>query len=159
ALPGASERAARVCANMTALPTGGSNAALPPTILLLLGPKYRASARESFDRVAAQPHLIPGWRGRWYHHLLAYNTGRLRAAELLGRAGACRANQCEAHFYIGMHALAAGDRARARDCFARSYETGVFTYIEYMWSRAFLACVEDPNWLPWIPAHKPAPAR
>ena len=21
---------------------------------------------------------------------------------------------------------------------------------EYMWSRAFLACIDDPNWLPWI---------
>jgi hypothetical protein len=49
------------------------------------------------------------------------------------------------HHVVGRN----GKRAEAKVCFTRSYETGVFNYSECVWSRAFLACIDDPAWLPW----------
>jgi hypothetical protein len=138
---------------------GESAAMLTPAVLQLLGPEYGEPARRAAVRMRARAHLLPGWRDGWYHHLLGYNAGLLKSADLLEKAGASRFNQCEAHFYIGLKALAAGDRAGAKQAFARSAGTGVFPYIEYMWSRAFLAWVDDPDWLAGLPAHRPAPAR
>jgi serine/threonine protein kinase len=40
-------------------------------------------------------------------------------------------------------------RAEAKECFTKSVQSGVFFYDEYRHSRAFLACIDDPDWLPW----------
>jgi lipoprotein NlpI len=58
---------------------------------------------------------------------------------------------CEAHIYIGLGKLAEGKRADAKACFRRSMDTGVFFFGEYMYSRAFLARIDDPEWLLWCP--------
>jgi hypothetical protein len=50
--------------------------------------------------------------------------------------------------------LAEGNRAEAKAYFRRSVDTGIFTYFEYIWSRAFLARIDDPDWLPWTPMKK-----
>jgi serine/threonine protein kinase len=50
--------------------------------------------------------------------------------------------------------LAEGRRAEAGAFFRRSMDTGVFYFYEYLWSRAFLARIDDPDWLPWVPAQK-----
>ncbi len=94
--------------------------------------------------------MIPNWRSGWYHDVLAFQAGLIGEAELLKKAGESRYNQCEAYFYSGMRKLAQGKRAEAKACFHHSMATGVF-FIEYIWSRAFLARIDDPDWLPWVP--------
>ena len=83
--------------------------------------------------------------------MLAYHAGVIDDAELLKKAGAFRYSQCEAHFYIGLGKLADGKRAEAKACFRCSLDTGVFFFGEYMFSLAFLARIDDPDWLPWCP--------
>ena len=90
-------------------------------------------------------------RNGWFHHLLAYHAGVLAEAELLQKAGDNHFNQCEAQFYIGLRRLGEGKRQAAKACFQRSLDTGVALFFECIWSRAFLAHIEDPDWLPWIP--------
>jgi tetratricopeptide (TPR) repeat protein len=126
-----------------------------PGYFYLLGPGGRTDPRQAADDFLNQsPLLVPDWRGGWYRHLLRYNAGRIDAAELLANAGASRSNQCEGYFYIGLHRLHEGKRAEAKACFAKSVGTGVFAYDEYMWSHAFLACIDDPAWMPWVPPEK-----
>ena len=81
--------------------------------------------------------------------MLKFNAGRMDATELLAKAGASRSSQCEGCFYIGLHRLAEGKRADAKTWFTKSVETGVVGYDEYMLSRDYLACIDDPSWLPW----------
>jgi lipoprotein NlpI len=124
--------------------------------LQLLGPEYRAKARQAFLEIRERSaHLIPTSRDRWYHDLLAFQTGLIDAEELLKRTGESRFNQCEAHCYIGLRKLAEGNRTEAKACFRRSVDTGIFIYLEYNWCRAFLAHIDDPDWLPWIPTKPP----
>jgi hypothetical protein len=63
------------------------------------------------------------------------------------KASASRFNPCKAHCYIGLSKLAEGKRSEAKACSRRSMATGFFFY-EYTGSRAFLAHIEDPEWLP-----------
>jgi hypothetical protein len=46
------------------------------------------------------------------------------------------------------------DRAAAKEWFQKSVNAGQFTFGEYMWSKAFLTLIDDPNWLPWCPMKK-----
>lgn len=98
--------------------------------------------------------MIPIVRDRWYHDLLAFHAGLMDAEELLKKAGESRFNQCEGYFYIGLRRLADGKRTEAKACFTRSFETSVFSYGECIMSRAILARIDDPHWLPWIPVKK-----
>src|SRR5262249_52958736 len=100
------------------------------------------------DILKQSSHLIPGRRDGWYRDVLKFNAGQMEVADLEPKAGAARFNQCEAFYYIGLRKLAERQRTEAKEWFTRSYETGVFPYGEYMWSRAFLACIDDPDWLP-----------
>ncbi len=126
--------------------------------LQLLGPEYAAKARQaSLEIRERSAHLIPTSRDRWYHDVLAFHAGLIDAEELLKKAGESRFNQCEAHCYIGLRRLGEGNRAEAMACFRRSVDTGVFSYVEYIWCRAFLAHIDDPDWLPWMstkPQHR-----
>jgi tetratricopeptide (TPR) repeat protein len=122
-----------------------------PAWLQLLGPEYRAKTRQAALVIRERSaHLIPAIRGRWYHHMLAFHAGSISAEELLKKAGESRSRQCEAYFYIGLAKLGEGNRGKAKTCFRRSMNTGMFINYEYFWSRAFLARVEDPEWLPWV---------
>jgi tetratricopeptide (TPR) repeat protein len=127
--------------------------------LQLLGPEYRAQSRKASREISDQwSGLIPNWRDGWYRHLLAFHAGLIDAKddakELLKRAGNSQFNLCEAYFYIGLARLAEGRRAEAKECFRSSLDTGVFTFYEYSWSRAFLARIDDPDWPPWVPPNK-----
>jgi hypothetical protein len=118
----------------------------------VLGPAYSGPARrEALDLHEHFSHLVPNMRNRWFHHLLAYHAGVLDEAELLQKAGDNHFNQCEAQFYIGLRRLGEGKRLSAKACFERSLSTGVALFFECIWSRAFLAHIDDPDWLPWIP--------
>jgi len=55
---------------------------------------------------------------------------------------------------VGLHRLAERKRAEAKECFMKSADTGVFSFNEFIWSSAFLACIDDPNWLPWAAEKK-----
>jgi len=55
---------------------------------------------------------------------------------------------------IASVAIAEGKRAEAKACFRRSMDAGVISFTEYQWSRAFLARIDDPEWLPWFPMTK-----
>ncbi len=126
-----------------------------PGYLYVLGPGARTDPRRAADDFLNQsPLLVPDWRDGWYRHLLKFNAGRIDEAELVAKTGASRSNQCEGYFFIGLHRLSEGKRAAAKECFTKSVESGVFAYDEYMWSRAFLACIDDPDWLPWAGAKK-----
>jgi lipoprotein NlpI len=94
-------------------------------------------------------HRIPDWRGGWYRDLLKFNAVQIGAAELVAKAGTSRFNQCEGYFYIGLHKLYKRKRAEAKAWFQKSVDTGVYVYGEYVFSREFLANIDDPNWLPW----------
>ena len=96
-----------------------------------------------------RPDPIPHWRNGWYRHVLDYHAGRLSAADLFVRAGQSRTNRCEAYFLTGLTALGQGRRAEAKERFTKCCETNVYTYAEYMWSRSFLTCIDDPDWFPW----------
>ncbi|HEV2950410.1 MAG TPA: protein kinase, partial [Gemmataceae bacterium] len=134
----------------------GSQLSLLAAYLQLLGPEHRAKARQAFLEIRERSaHLIPNSRDRWYHDLLSFQAGLIDAEELLRRAGESRFNQCEAHCCIGLRKLAEGNRTEAKACFRRSVDTGIFTYFEYNWCRAFLAHIDDPDWLPWISTKPP----
>ena len=124
---------------------------LLPPYFCILGPNARTNPREQARRILDRfPSQLIGFRDGWYRELLKFNAGQMSAAELLVKAGESRCNRCEGYFCMGMHKLAERKRAEAKDCFTKSIESGVFVYDEYRVSRAFLACIDDPNWLPWL---------
>jgi hypothetical protein len=134
---------------------GGANLAILPAYVYLLGPGAHTDARQiARDIQDKSPHLIPGWRDGWYREVLKFSAGTIGEAELVEKARASRWNQCEGYFYIGVRKLHERDRAAAKEWFQKSVDAGQFVFGEYMWSKAFLALIDDPNWLPWCPAKK-----
>ena len=85
--------------------------------------------------------------------LADYMTGELSADALIAAAReGSRTRICEAHYVVGVDALATGDRETAAHHFRESLKTNAFVYWEYDWSHAFLGRLEeDPTWPPWIP--------
>jgi tetratricopeptide (TPR) repeat protein len=131
-------------------PRGRRGEFYPPTILLFLGRKDEAAALYR-DMAQAGVHS-PLDRTRWYQKACEYFAGMRSADELLVGAGGSQLFLCEGHFFIGLRLLAEGDRAGARRHFEASVATRVLQFMEYDWSRAFLARMEnDPTWPPWIP--------
>jgi serine/threonine protein kinase len=122
----------------------------PPIILLFLGRKDEAAALYR-DMAEAGVHQ-PLDRTRWYQKACEYWAGMRSADELLAGAAGSQWFLCEGHFFVGLHLLAEGDRAEARRHFEACVATRVLQFMEYDWSRAFLARMEnDPTWPPWIP--------
>ena len=120
----------------------------------MLGKK--AEATEGFRRVRAQltsqRSLTLSARGDWYLKLFDFGGYRLSEDELTRAMGNSLWNRCEGHFLAGLRRLGEGDRASARVHFEKSVATRVYFYVDYAWSRAFLARMnKDPNWPPWLP--------
>jgi hypothetical protein len=123
-----------------------------PTIPQLLG--RTAEARAAYLAYREQGARLPT-RPAWINRLVDYNLGLIQEDALLAAAGSSRQNQCEAHFFIGLARLADGDRDGAKEQFRQSVATHVFHFLDHVWSRAFLARMEqDPAWPPWIPLTK-----
>jgi hypothetical protein len=119
------------------------------TIPQLLG--RRAEARAGYLAYREQGARLPT-RPAWINRLVDYNLGLIQEDALLTAAGSSRQNQCEAYFFIGLARLADGDRDGAKEQFRRSVATHVFHFLDHVWSRAFLARIEqDPAWPRWIP--------
>jgi tetratricopeptide (TPR) repeat protein len=150
AIPERLAEAERILLEMCAKCPNSSALAFVPSDILILGPAYleksKDQAREIRKRAAT---AIPAWRDRWYHHLLDYHADVIDSQELIRRAGDNRFSLCEGQYYIGLRKLAEGKRAEAKACFQRSVDSGVFFFIEYIWSRAFLAHIDNPAWPPW----------
>ncbi|MFO0810339.1 MAG: protein kinase [Gemmataceae bacterium] len=152
AMPGRKNEAEQTISDAIRACRGGALLSYLPAYLQLLGPEYRPKARRMYLEIREQSaHLIPTYRDRWYHDLLAFQCGSMDEEALRKKAGENRFNQCEAHFYIGLRRWAEGKRSDAKACFRRVMDTGVFLYEEYVWSRAFLARIDDPAWMPWVP--------
>jgi serine/threonine protein kinase len=116
-------------------------------ILLFLG--HKKEAVEIYRKLAQieSTTFIPVPERRTYQ----YRSGGLSADEYLASAGLSLCGQCEVHFCIGLQLLAGGDRRGAREHFEKSVATGVFNFLEYDWSRAFLVRMEsDENWPTWL---------
>jgi hypothetical protein len=134
-------------------PRGRRGELYPPIILFFLGRKDEAATLYR-DMALAGVHQ-PLDRTRWYQKVCEYWAGMRSADELLVGAGGSQWFLCEGNFFIGVRLLAEGDRAGARRHFEASVATRVLEFMEYEWSRAFLACMEhDPTWPPWIPIRK-----
>jgi serine/threonine protein kinase len=134
---------------------GGGNLPVVNAYLQLLGPEFRTEARKAALEIRERSsHLIPNQRNRWCHELLAFQAGVLSLDELLEKAGDNRVSQCEGLFYAGLQRLAEGRRSDAAACFTRAVAKKTYPLPEYQWSRAFLALIDDPEWLPWIPVEK-----
>jgi sugar/nucleoside kinase (ribokinase family) len=126
-------------------------------IPLALGRKAEATAgfRRLRDQLQHQRSLSLSVRSDWYQKLLDFGSDRLSEDELLRAAGTSLWNRCEAHFFAGLRQLGEGNRAAARAHFEKSVETRVYAFMDYQWSRTFLALMSrDPNWPPWLPAGK-----
>jgi len=137
-----------------------SNASLMDALFFQSGLRFlgrRPEAVELSRKLQEQAASLPPVRNHWYNHLLDYNSERISAETLLEQAGSSRWNRSEAHFHIGLNRLADGDRAGARQHFRQTTSKGAFNSLDFDWSRAFLARLEqDPNWPPWIPVkHEP----
>jgi serine/threonine protein kinase/tetratricopeptide (TPR) repeat protein len=124
-----------------------------PMIPLLLrrGPEAVQASR----KIRSDPALLPPWALDWYLRYLDYHCGTITGEELLQTAGTCRPKLCEAHFAIGLHCLAEGNREGAKEHFRKCGATRVFIYWDHMWARAFLDRLEkEPSWPAWIPLKK-----
>jgi tetratricopeptide (TPR) repeat protein len=134
---------------------GGLPLSFIASYLQLLGTEYREKARQASRQIVKEfSQRVTPWRDRWYHHLLAFNAEMMNATQLLENAGKDHFNLCEAHFYIGLRRLAEGKRTEAKACFQSAMDAGIFYYYEHIWSRAFLAHIDDQDWLPWVPLEK-----
>ena len=155
ATPGRKDEAERAFTEAIRACKGGALLAYVPAHLQLIGGDARdESRRAALDIHKRSDHLIPNIPGRWYHDLLDFHAGLLDEAGLLRQAGESRYNLCEAHFYIGVRKLADRNRTGAKDCFTRVVESGQYYFTESVWSRAFLANIDDPTWLPWLAEKK-----
>jgi serine/threonine protein kinase len=149
------EQAERLFREELKFTKGGANLAILPAYVYLLKPGAPLDARRlARDILRKQSRLIPGWRDGWYQEVLKYNAGVLGESEFAEKAKASRWNQCEGCFYIGIRKLHEMDRAAAKEWFQKSADAGQFMFGEYMWSKAFLTLIDDPNWLPWCPMKK-----
>jgi serine/threonine protein kinase len=158
AIPGRTKEAEKCMTDGVRSYKGGGVLAYMIGYLHLLGPEYREKTRQvALEIRERSSQLIPNARDRWYHDLLAFHAGLLTAEGLERKAGESRFNQCEAYHYIGLRSLAEGKRAEAKSNFTRSFQTGVFPYTEYTFSRAYLALIDDPTWLPWVPMPQEQP--
>ena len=149
-LPDGYRRALQACRDSTGSAAGSFWALDPPSMLCFLGRPLDAVAAARKNR-ASIDETAP-WVREWYSRIADYQCEAISAEDLLEVAGADRRRQCEAHFEIALRLLGEGDRAGAKDHFAKSVETRVFDYFEYIWSRNFLTRFEQaPTWPPWIP--------
>lgn len=90
-------------------------------------------------------------RDPWRLHLLAYTGGEIDEGALLEHSSKSRISLCQAHFFIGVTHLAAGERMTAREHFRASADLKILGHLEDHLSRAYLAQLErSASWPAWI---------
>jgi tetratricopeptide (TPR) repeat protein len=118
-------------------------------LLLFLGRKEQA--RESLRRFRLPFAQDPDWKA-FFEAMRQFGCGELSDEAYLARAGGSRWMQGFAHFEIGLSRLADGDRAGAREHFAKGVRTRTTWEFQWTWSLMLLHRLEnDPTWPPWLP--------
>ena len=152
-LPNGPARALAAYQDMAKRYTQGSAPLYCHAVLLLLQRKSEvvAASRELLER----NHPLPRLRSNFHKNWLAFNAGKLTAADFEKAAGASRWEQCMTHQTIGIMRLAEGDRDGAKAHFRKSVATRYFFAFNYDCSRFFLErMAKDPTWPPWIKPEK-----
>lgn len=114
------------------------------------------------DTMALDRMWLQGSADTWSRSCIAYLSGRIdekawMAESWQGNEFEVAQHQCEAHFYAGEVALAAGDEATAIRHFEASVGTGVSAFIEYNLAAAELRRLKPESApKPVTPAEKPA---
>jgi hypothetical protein len=117
--------------------------------LLFLGRKEQAQASLRGFRL---PYTqSPDWK-EFFEAMRRFDRGELSEDRYLAQAAGSRWKQGFAHFEVGLARLAAGDRAGAREHFARAVRTRTIWLFQWTWALMFLNRLEnDPAWPPWAP--------
>jgi hypothetical protein len=121
--------------------------------LMLLGEDQMALV-ESRRMLDDADELNDTWLCKSVIELVA---GRVRADELLQRAGPLRSNLVRAHFALGIERLAAGSRPEAQRHFQACVDSGIFVANQFQWAKAFLARMQHPEWPGWIAKESTGP--
>jgi tetratricopeptide (TPR) repeat protein len=130
----------------------GTSLLFQHAVLYLLGRPSEAAT--AYRTVQLPPSLAKLRRGS-FAKLLEFNRGSISADELLRAVPDSKYHQCNAHFFIAMSLLAEGDRAGAREHFARCLATRCFDFDASDWSRTFVTRMDqDASWPRWIPARR-----
>jgi tetratricopeptide (TPR) repeat protein len=118
-------------------------------LLLLLGKKEQA--RASLGRSRPSFAQSREWK-EFYEAGPRFGGGGLSEDGYLAKAGTSRWRQCYAHTHVGLFRLADGDRAGAREHFAKALRTRAIWLFDWNWCEMLLSRLEhDPTWPPWIP--------
>jgi hypothetical protein len=140
--------ARRLAQDVVAKRTGGTFELYSLSFLRLFGGK---SVAEEAGRVLRQQKPSWPWHGGWTYQCLDFECGDITAEQLLERAGTSQWDQHIANFYVAMMYLADGDRARAKEHFQASINTGYIYSWLYAPEDLILARMDqDPTWPPWI---------
>jgi len=91
----------------------------------------------------------------YFHDLAEYKSGHLSKEELIARAGESERDLHMAHFNIALVELAKDHRPRAKEYFEKCANSPLFNWTGSIWSRAFLARIDDPNWASWLRTVEP----
>jgi tetratricopeptide (TPR) repeat protein len=149
-LPDGRDQARAACRALAEHYPEGLSALFRPALLLVLGDQTAAS--EASREFRSRPDRLPRLRRAFYEKVVAFNGGELSARELLEAAGSSRWDQCESHFFIGLHDLADGNRDAAARHFHEAVSSRCRGFLALEWSEAFLIRLEvDPRWPRWIP--------
>lgn len=109
---------------------------------------YLAQRRDGHDGAAAlRAHAARVGTDAWPGVVVRFYLGDADMAAVLAAISGADAERrreraCEAYFYVGAHALAAGNDATAARAFRRALDTGLAHFIEYMGAKAELARLE-----------------
>jgi hypothetical protein len=118
-------------------------------IYLLLG--QPGAAREEAERTLGKRNLMAE---TWAQYCLQYLSEQTPAAEarFVKAAGPFGDRRLHVHYYVGMVALANGERTKAREHFEQAKRYGRMDWWSHVWSYAFSERMKgDPNWPHWIP--------
>jgi tetratricopeptide (TPR) repeat protein/predicted Ser/Thr protein kinase len=149
-LPDGHNRALAACRALGEQYPSGLSALFRPVLLLVLGDQ--ASATAASREFRSEPDRLPRLRRAFYENLLAFNGDELSADKLLAAAGSSKWDQCEAHFFIGLHHLASDDRDAAARHFHEAVASRCSGFLALDWSQAFLIRLEvDSRWPRWVP--------
>jgi hypothetical protein len=116
-------------------------------IPLLLGEPELA--REASQELLDSGALSHEWRGG--KHMANYQAGRMSEEDFIAYAGPFGDFRCDLYHEIGVRALAAGDRPKAKRFFEHSVATGQVATWHYHEALIYLDRLEnDPTWPSWI---------
>lgn len=106
----------------------------------------------------AQGFLNNVQSGKWHADLARWSTGKINEQALLQHADTS-GRQAEAHFYLGMERLRAGDKNAAFEHFRRVIDTQMLGYFEHEMAREYLRLQGAPTAPPILRSPPPSGAK